>query len=534
MLPHEYVARCADTFSDKIAFFDGARLRSWRQLHDRSSRLASALQGIGLRKDDTVAILAHDHVEHIEHWYSCLKGGLRRTGLNWRYAPREMVHILRDSNTKGLIIEANCVSHLKAHLEDFVSRGMILIGFGGDHGLPHDYERLIAKGSPDHVAVDVREDDVALVSYTSGSTGLPKGALIQHRAVRESLLHTNLMLGFRAEDVFLNPAPMAGAPLLCGSFSLMNGMATVLPDGDFEALRFLQLVQEHRVTSTVLVPTMLRRVIEVQRKEQFDISSLRFVVYGAAPTPPSLIHEAAEVLACDLYQLYGGTEVWTWSGCLRPEIHRRAFLGEPELLLSCGKPAVHCEYSVRDSEFKPVPNGEVGEVWIKSETLMQGYLNRPEETAETLREGWLSLGDIGRKDEEGFLYLLDRKKFLIICGGYNVYPATIENVLSLHEAVREVTVFGVPHHEWGEIVAAVVSLHTPGAASSEELIQYCHGKVGRWEVPKHIEIVDDLPRGATGKILKREIKDWLVSKPDRFAWNQGKVEKGGACTVSLD
>lgn len=519
MLPRDFIARCARSFPEKTAYADGGRKRTWQEMHERSDALGAGLQGLGAGKGDVVAMLGQDRVEVFEHFYACMKIGALRTGINWRYSEREMLHILRDSGAKVLIVHAESAHLLENHLPELQKEGLQVVGYGEGHGQSLDYETLLREGGGEPEMPELAEDDLIAVSYTSGTTGLPKGAMLTQRGVREALTNTTLAIGLRHGDVWASVFPAAGITLLIGCFGLVNGMTTVLPDGFFKPKRFLELVEEQGITSTILVPTMLKAVTEEQQEGNYDISSLRLMAYGSMPATPALIRRAYEAFGCGFQHWYGATEgTGGWYAFLLEDEHQRALEEEPELLTSCGKPLLHVEMSVRDPEGNEAPTGEIGELWVAGDTMMAGYLNQPEENEEVFEGRWLRTGDMARFDKRGYLYLGDRKKFLIITGGYNVYPVVVENALAEHEAVREVTVLGVPHPDWGEAVVAAVVLSPEVEATSEDLIDFCRDKVGRFEVPKHVEILDDLPKGVTAKVQKHEVKAWFQDHPERLPW----------------
>jgi acyl-CoA synthetase (AMP-forming)/AMP-acid ligase II len=527
MLAKDLIARSARAYPDAVAFVDGERRTTWRELHRRSDRLAAALQGLGVGKGDAVALLAHDRIELMEHWWACLKIGALRTGVNYRYAPREIAHIVRDCDARTIVVQDSLRELLDAELAD---EGRTLIGLGADHGLALDYEQLIADGG-EVVAPALSDDDAAAISYTSGTTGLPKGALFTQRGVREALTWMHVNVGLRHEDVWVNALPCAGAAMIFSAANAANGMTCVMPDGPFRPDRFLELVAEHRVTSAILVPTMLSQLLVELDRGDYDTSSLRLLCYGSMPASPALIRAVQERFGCEVQQWYSATELTAAPAViLRDAAHRHAIAHEPELLTSCGAATPLIDLEVRTAEGDPVPVGEVGEVWVRGDVVFGGYLNRPEETADVLVGEWLRPGDLGRMDERGNLYLVDRKKFMIISGGYNVFPVVVENVLAEHPAVREVAVVGAPHPTWGEAVVAVVSLREGADAAPAELIAFCEGKVGKWEVPKHVEIHDELPKGATAKIQKHEIRSWFRDEPARLPWaaDEAVPAAGGA------
>ena len=521
MFVRDFIHRAALAFPTKSAFLDGDRSATWPEVDQRADRFGLALQLLGVAKDDAVGLLSYEYMEVMEHWFACLKIGARRTGINWRYSEREMAHIFADSAIKVLLVSAECVPQLEPHRQLIRELGVRLIGYGADHGLDLDYETLLAsaEGEPDQP--ELSDADIAMISYTSGTTGLPKGAMLTQGAVRESLVHTAVALGINGEDVFFMPGTTPGVPILLNSFGLVTGATTVLPDGLFTPDRFLQAIEDHKVTFSGGVPTMLLRVLEAKAAGNYDVSSVRTISYGSSPATPALIRDLYDNFDCQLVQFYGLTETTGgWLTFLRHQEHLRGINGEEHLLTSCGRAAPHVEVSVRTAQGEPVPTNEIGEIWVRGEILTAGYLNRPEDNAELFRGDWISTHDMGKKDEEGFIYLTDRKKFLIITGAFNVYPVVVENVLAEHPAVREVAVIGAPHPDWGEAVVGAVSLMAGEQVSGEELIEFCRDKVGKWEVPKFIDILDELPHGSTNKIAKHQVREWYRNDPSRLPWRQ--------------
>ncbi|HAC34980.1 MAG TPA: CoA ligase [Gammaproteobacteria bacterium] len=516
----DFVQRCAASYPNKIAYWDGDRSASWPQMHQRSDQFAAAMQGLGVEKGDAVAILSHEHIEVYEHWFACSKIGALRTGINWRFAPREMRHVIDDAECKLVLIEANCVELLAEHVDALIEAGVKLVGYGGEHSLPYDYEALLADVTEPPVLPALADDDLVCYSYTSGTTGLPKGVMLTQKGMREAIVNTVLCIGLRFEDVWFPPTASAWITFVLGSMNLANGMTVVLPNGDFESHKFLDFIGRYRVTSTIVVPTMLQRLLIDYEAGDYDMSSMRLITYGSSPARASLIRKTLELFDCELMQLYGLTEsTGGWVSFLRHEDHLRGLAEKPELLASCGQAGPHMEITIRDGDGDILPANETGEVWMRSDTNMLGYLNLPEQTAEALHDGWLCTNDLGKLDEEGYLYLTDRKNYLIITGAANVFPSVVESALSEHPAVREVAVLGAPHPEWGEAVVAGVALHAGKQVSSDELIEFCRDKVAKWEVPKFIEIVDELPKGPTGKVLKKVLQQRYRTETDLLPWS---------------
>jgi acyl-CoA synthetase (AMP-forming)/AMP-acid ligase II len=511
MLVREYLAGQARSRPEHLAYVAGPAHRSWSETADRSGRLAAAWRSLGLRAGEVVASLSQDGLELVEVWFASATLGTVRTGINWRYAPREIEHILRDAAVAVLVVEGGtCEEAFGSVDRTSLTALRHVIGFG-DHHQDLDYEEIIAEQEalPRDEWPPLSEDDPIAISYTSGSTGLPKGAIWTQRAVVATELNTWVQVGVRHDDVFLHCLPAAGVPVLLATWNVFVGSTIVLLPR-FAAAAALRSIQDHRVTSTLLVPTMMLDLLDHPDLSRTDLSSLRTVMYGSAPATPALVRRAMQEFGCELQQWYGATEgAAGWFSILHHEDHLRALASDPGLLQSCGRPTVHTEIAIVSEAGQRLPANEVGEIAVRSETLMSGYLGLPDETRQVLQEpGWLRTGDMGRIDEDGYLYLVDRKKFMIITGGYNVYPVVVENVLAEHPAVREAAVVGVPDERWGEAVGALVV--SDGTVTGEDLMLFCTGRLARFEVPKHVVLVDRLPRGATGKVLKRAVREQLL------------------------
>jgi len=520
MLPRDMLARCASHFPERIAYYCGDSERTWQQMHERSNALASALQELGVRKGDTVSVLGKESIEIYEHFFACMKIGAIRVGVNWRYATPEILHVLRDSSTKFLLVQTACID-LTPLRRDIEALGIRLIGYGGKHDLPLDYETLLSKAaSATPTLPPLSGDDDLFISYTSGTTGNSKGAMLTHGAVSTSIVQSLISRGFSRDDIWYMPAQSAWISVVMAMFGLGNGMSQVIPNGMLEAAQFLRDIGKRRVTTAILPPVMLYRIIQEYKSGSYDFSSMRVLSLGSSPSAPKLIRDAYATLGCELSQVYAMTEnAGCWVSYLTPAEYRYALEHEPALLTSVGRVGILSEVSIRDSHGKPVPTGAEGEVWIRSGSIMKGYVNLPKQTTEALRDGWLSTNDIGRMDDRGYLYLLDRKKFMIITGGVNVFPAAVEAVVIEHPAVEEVAVVGVPSPEWGEAVVAIIKLKAGiRPPDIQELISFCKQRLSRLETPKHFLFKDELPRTSTGKLQKPLLKEWLLANPHLLPW----------------
>lgn len=508
MLVRDYLANNARSWPTKTAYISSSGRFTWGETAERSRRLAAAFRSFGIEKGDVIASLSYDRQEVVEIWYACALIGAVRAGINPRYSPREMGHILVDSRARLLVVHATCRASFDAVDADTPELTTV-VGVGEGHGFVIDYDSLVIDTDPLDVLPELDPDDDIAISYTTGSTGLPKGARWSQSSVVAAELNTWLQAGLRRDDVFLHCLPAAGVPVLLAAFNVFNGSTVVLME-KFSARGALELIQSEQVSCLLWVPTMIVDVLADPEFHRFDLSSLRLVIYGSAPASPALVRKAIDRFGCEMQQWYGSTEgAAGWYSILDHHDHLAALAGRSELLSSCGRATLHCEVSIVDHEGHELPRGEVGEICVRSDTLMTGYVGLPAETADALRDGTLHTGDLGRIDDDGYLYVVDRKKFMIITGGYNVYPVVVENVLAEHPSVREVCVVGVPAERWGEAVCAVVV--ATGDIGEGELMEFCRGKLAKFEVPKHITFVSALPRGATGKILKTAVRDQLLS-----------------------
>lgn len=507
VLLRDYLRQNAVAWPEREAYVSTTARLTWGEVTDRSWRLASLLRHLGVGKGDVVASMSVDTHEMIETWFAANTIGAVRTAVNPRLSTQAVAHILRDAGVKVLIVQGGeCEESFRRVGEDLPDDLTHVIGFG-EHSFDLDYEKLLAEHDPlpraDWPGID--PSDRVAISYTSGSTGMPKGVVADQGAVVSACVNTWFQAGYLTDDVYLHCLPAAGTNILCATGNVFNGAKVVLI-GRFSPERALELIAEERVTTTLLVPTMIIDILDSPHFDREKVASLRLLMYGAAPATPALIRRALEEFGCQLQQWYGSTEATGgWTTLLHHHDHFYALEKDPEILTSVGRPMLHVEVAILDEDGRELPRGEIGNVAMRGDMLMEGYLNLPKETAEVLRDGWLYMGDLGRMDERGYVYIVDRKSFVIVTGGYNVYPIAVENVLAEHPKVKEVCVVGISDERWGEVVCAVV---VPTASVDEdELIRHCQARLSAYEVPKRVEFVDRLPRGPTGKVLKRKVRD---------------------------
>lgn len=503
----DYLAGCAQRRPAHLAYAYDQLEQTWGELDRRVNRMARALQRRGLGRGDVVAVCCHDGPVLVETLFAIARLGAIRVGINYRYSPAEVAQLLQHCSARLLVLQDSLAELAPAQGgPERVSCGDAQRDFG-------EFGRWVDAESDAPFAGLAGEGDVAQICYTTGSTGAPKGAVWTHRALSHAMAHTLLDLGFTAGDVWLHCLPGAGVPSVLAAWNAVLGFTNVIQKS-FDPLSALRAIEKYRVTRTVWVPTMLAAVCQVAEGGSFEVDSLRRISYGSAPTPPALIRRALKTFKGARFdQWYGSTEgAGGWYTQLTPEDHDRALAGEESLLESCGKPMHHADVRVVDEAGAVVPVGTIGEVCVRGAFVMSGYLDQPELSARTLADGWLHTGDMGRFDDEGFLYLVDRKQFMIITGGYNVYPVEVENALAAHPDVGEVCVFGVPDERWGEAVQALVVARPGRSIDADALRQWARTPLAAFKVPKSVVVCESLLRGPTGKIQKRAIRDRFVAE----------------------
>lgn len=480
-----------------VAVVDGASL-TYRALADRVRRVAGAMASRGVGRGDRVVLMADNGLTYFDVYLAVAHLGAAAVPVSTHLADPEIAYIVGDADPVLAIADHDHVATL--------TRAADTTPLIDTSGLEWQ-EALQADPWDDDVA---REDDVALVIYTSGTTGRPKGVCLTQRGLTFNALTMAVVQEFRTTDVFLSSTPLYHAATGTRITSMMVDGQThvVLPRFDVEAC--LRAVETHGVTIAVWVPVQLRRILDHPCRSDHDLSSLRLIVYGAAPTESPLIERAHRELDAGLYQGYGLTEAVTNLTAFTPADHDHAIAHEPGLLASCGRPVPGVEMQIRSDAGDALPVGEVGEICVRTEKVMAGYRNRPDATAEAVVDGWLRTGDLGRMDERGYVFIVGRAKDMLISGGVNVYPSEIEAVLHEHPAVGEAAVVGVPDETWGEAPVAFI-VGAPGAhLVVDDIHEHCASRLARLKVPREIHVVDDLPRTATGKVRKVELRASLA------------------------
>lgn len=510
----EWIRRNAAWFPDKTAYIDDDRRLTFKEFHVRASRQVNALAGMGVGRGDRVAVMLNNGIEAVEAFGAAALGAFVHVPINFRNAQNEVEYILRDSGAKVLIVDASIVATLdETALHAICQLVVVTPGRQESH-----YERWLSAATECAHHVDVRGSDDLLIAYTSGTTGEPKGALFQHQQCVYHAPVSVLSYEIDSDSRLLVVYPHNSIASINVSYvPAMSVAATVVlcDVRQFSAQRWLDLVQSHQITHCALVPTMLFRILEHPRLREFDLSCLKTLGYGSAPMPRERVERLAEVFGDILVQGYGMTEVACLATFLTKRDHAEALARNPKRIESCGRPLYACEVRLLDDDGEEVPQGKIGEISFRGPQVMSSYWNAVERTAEVFIDGWLRSGDMAYADEEGFLYIVDRKKDLIISGGANIASREVEEVLYLHPAVREAAVVGRPDDEWGERVHAFVALHEGMRADERELIEFTRCRLARYKCPDRIEFLPELPKNALGKFLKSSLRKPLWAERQR-------------------
>ena len=471
---------------------------TFADLRGRVCQLAAGLEAAGVGPGDRVALMADNGLVFFDVYLAVAYLGAAAVPLNTQFTDPELSCILSNAEPTLTLATSDYAERLKA----IGSTGPV-IDADGDA-----YEYLLA--SVPFTDLDrAAEDDTALIIYTSGTTGRPKGVCLTQRGLAFNGLTMALVQRFRPDDVFLSTTPLYHAATGTRVSSMLADGQTHVVLRSFSPESFFAAVAEHRVTISILVPAQLRRLLDHPGFDEADLSSLRLIVYGAAPTAGPLIRQAYERFGCGLYQGYGISECVTNLTGLLPEDHDMAMAGRTELLDSCGRVVAGVQIELHDGKGALVAPGEVGEIWVKSEKVMAGYWRDPTQTAEALVDGWLRTGDLGRFDADGYLYIVGRAKDMLISGGVNVYPSEIEAVLHDHPAIAEAAVVGRTDPDWGERPVAFVELR-PGE-TLHGMSDWCRDRLAKIKVPDEFIAVDTFPRTVTGKIRKVELREHLAT-----------------------
>ena len=480
---------------DQVAFSDEERSVTFGELHDRSSRVAVALRDAGVGPGDRVALLMKNAIEYFEVLFACSKVDAIAVGLNWRLNPLELEVIIDDARPTVLVVDAEHLPSVSTSTSEGSGTRIVVLG--------EQFESWIGAGPGVDPEVPSGAESPVIVLYSSGTTGVPKGIVLDNHSVSYIKVMAPELFRMHPAGVHLVASPLfhVGGVLTGLTMTSIGGRTVLVRDAT--PAKLLDLIERERVTNAFFVPAIIQRLTELTESGGKDLSSLETIAYGAAPMTETLLRRAIQALGCGFVGCYGMTETAGTVLALPPEEH--VFEGPgSRLLRSVGRPLSWAEVEIRElGTGKPVADEEVGEIYVRSGANMIGYYNQPDATAAALGEdGWLRTGDGAYRDAQGYFFLQDRIKDMIISGGENVYPAEVENVLCEHAAVADVAVIGVPDEKWGETVKAVVVLRPGLDTTPGELIAFARTKLAHYKCPTSVELVSALPRSATEKVLK--------------------------------
>jgi long-chain acyl-CoA synthetase len=498
---HRHLLPAAERYADKVGFIDGDYRGTYAGHVERVARLCAALKALHVGPSDRFAVMALNGHRFLELYHAALLGAGVVNPLNLRLAPKELAYILHDSGTKVCFVDATFAPLVAKVREHTAIEHVVLMG---DGDVPHDhkYEYLLEAVAP-KIPDEPDETDPVVLMYTGGTTGLPKGVICDHRAEILNAYHHLMRVPNDPTWVLLQQTPMFHAASIPTIIAGPLGATTVFVPM-FDPAKIPLVIEREQVTSTSMVPTMIHMMVNHPDFRPERLASLERLGYGASPMPEALLRRILDLWPkLDLYQGYGMTEASALVTVLEPEDHRRG----GALLRSAGRALPGVVVGIHDEDGKALPAGQKGEVCVRAGNCMQGYWRKPEETEAAFRGGWFRTGDAGYLDTEGYLYLVDRVKDMIVSGGENVYSTEVENAIASHPAVAQVAVIGIPDETWGEAVHAIVVLHAGRTASEEELTTHARQNIAGYKVPKSIEFrAQPLPLSGAMKVLKRELR----------------------------
>ena len=501
-------------FPHKPAVLMGEQNCTWQELDRRVDRVANALRACGLARGDFVAILLANCPEFIELYFGVARAGLVAVPVNYRLTPRELARILGHARPSLLIVGTaflDTASELEDLLPSLTRRWVV--GNGTLAGA-NNYEQVLQDAATDAIDSPANENDTFAIFFTSGTTGLPKGAMVSHLNLKANAFNQFVADGSQRQDINLVSTPLyhMGAVFM-GITYMMLGCTQVILE-HFDPAAWLAAVRQHRATVALLVPTMINAVVNHADLAACAPPSLRLVFYGGGPMPAAVLRRALERLRCSFTQGYGLTETLEATFLVAADHVLDGSPQQNKRLASAGREAVDAEVRIVDADGSDIGTGDVGEVLVRSRSVITGYWDMPEETARTIRDGWFHTGDLGYLDDDRYLFLVDRVKDMVITGGVNIYTKEVESVLYDHPAVMEAAVIGLPDEEWGEVVTAAVVLRPGMSVSAEQLIEHCRQSLASYKKPRVVEFLDDLPKNPSGKVLKRELRRVLGRESD--------------------
>ena len=508
MLLGNILRRNAKLYPEKTAIIFEDKKYTYGELENRIQRLANGLMARGISRGDRVGLLEHPCPQYIELYLAIPKIGAVLVPLNCRLSGRELEYIINDAEVKMLImgeVFVDVIHSIKSDLtmvNSFFCMGEVASDM-------NTYESLITGSTAEFPDTEVVDEDIAVQMYTSGTTGKPKGVMLTHKNLISVYMSRIIDFKLDKHDIFLSGVPFFHTAAEYALIILYAG-GTLIIHSRFDPGRFLDTLEEEKATMTLGVPSMVNFLVRHMEKNprDYNFSNLKIFLYGASPMPVALLRKAIGAFGNCFLHSYGLTEASPGVSFLRSEDHvLKGQERKVRRLASCGKEIFNVEAKVVNERGLDVKPNEMGEIIVKGDNVMKGYWKLPKETADTIRNGWLHTGDMATVDEEGYIFIVDRKKDMIISGGENIYPREVEEVLYMHPSILEATVIGVPDKEWGESVKAFVVLKEGEKVSEDEIIDFCKKDLASYKKPKSVDFLETLPRTPVGKVLKKELRE---------------------------
>jgi len=492
-------------FPDATSIIDRDYTLTYSELYQKTCDCASAMKNAGVAKNDYVCIACRNCAEYLQLMFACSMVGAIPSLINWRISPAAMAGMIHETHAKLLFLSSTEESTIDYFRKWEEAGDLQIVVIDEGHGTDSDYERFCRTGSGIPEFADTEDKETGLILFTSGTTGRAKGVMLSNKALMTQVFNSSIAGRWAPGERFLCVSPICHSISLSvmTTFCVSGTLILCPPDYLKEPGKIFELFDKHSVTRTALVPTVIERLVSYGEENNIHNERLKVIGYGASPMNTKLIERCKTVFSCSFHQGYGMTECYGSVTALIPEDHYK-----PELLRSVGRPMMGCSIRVLDDNGVEVPRGSVGEIVIKTDTAMNGYLGRPELTEKVLIDGWYHSGDIGYMNEQDYVFLTDRKSDMIITGGENVFPAEVEGcILGMSEGVRAVSVAGIQDSVWGEIIVAAVVKRAGSDITEEQIMNYCRRHLGSFKKPKKIMFVDALPVTDSNKVSRVKVRE---------------------------
>ena len=509
----EFLSIATAICPDKVAIVFEGKKYAFSQLNDRVNRLGNALSNLGVQKGDRVAMLQVNTNQCVEAYFAAGKIGSIYVPLNFRARGNELAYMLNSSEANTLFVGERYIELVNSIKPELTSVKTFISLDSQQEGMSY-YEDMIASSAAEEIFIEIGDDDTTILMYTAGTTGFPKGVMLSHNSFTIYVLENVSPADPEVEEKNILTVPLYHVAGIQAMMAAIYGGRTLVMERQFEPKEWMELVETEKVGRAMMVPTMLKQVLDHPDFSKHDLSSLKVITYGAAPMPLEVIKKAVDIFpGVSFINAFGQTETASTITTLGPEDHNITGTDQEKeqklkRLSSIGKPMSDIEMRIVDEEGNELPSGEVGEIVARGPRVMSGYWKDQEKTEKTIdKDGWVHTGDMGYVDEEGYFFLAGRATDMIIRAGENISPEEVEAVLHSHAKIEEVAVIGVPDAEWGEVPMAVIVLKAGEAATPEELMEYCRANLASFKRPRSVVFVDELPRNPMGKVLKRVLRE---------------------------